>query len=452
VTASVWHRPVITEETLDQLAERQARAAVALVRMDKAEEVWPLLRHSPDPRLRSFIVNWLNPLNADPKLIVAELDRIDPNTKPTPAEGQQLMDTILFHHETSMRRALILALGTYGTEGLSSGEREPLISKLLDLYRNDPDSGIHGAAEWTLRKWGQQEKLKELVAELMKVKDWGERRWYVNGQGQTYAVIEGPVEFRMGSPPTEPKRDVTVETPRHLVIPRRFAIAAKEVTVEQWKRFERTNTQLGSPPSFVNQHSPDPDGPMIGFTWYIAANYCNWLSEQEGLPKDQWCYLPNEAGAYAEGMTIPADVLERTGYRLPTEAEWEYACRAGALTSRYYGHSIALLDAYARYAANSNERAWMCGSLLPNDLGLFDMLGNECEWVQNSKHRVTQEKRGLSSDIINMSESIYERNPRLLCGGSLDDQPAKVRSAKRGWSPPGDPNDFYGFRPSRTYP
>ena len=141
-----------------------------------------------------------------PKLIAAELDRIDPNAKPTPAQGQQMMDAILFHPETSLRRALILALGTYGTEGLSPGEREPLIGKLLDLYRNDPDAGIHGAAEWTLRQWKQQEKLKELDAELMKVKDWGDRRWFVNSQGQTFAVIEGPVEFRMGSPPTEPDR------------------------------------------------------------------------------------------------------------------------------------------------------------------------------------------------------------------------------------------------------
>ena len=67
MTASVWHRPVITEETKDRLAERQARAAVALVRMGKAEELWALLRHSADPRLRSFIVNWLNPLGADPE-------------------------------------------------------------------------------------------------------------------------------------------------------------------------------------------------------------------------------------------------------------------------------------------------------------------------------------------------------------------------------------------------
>jgi len=451
VTASVWHRPTVQEEFKDRLAERQARAAVALVRMGKAEEVWTLLRHSADPRLRSFIVNWLNPLVADPKLIAAELDRIAPNAKPTPAEGQQLMDAVLFHPETSMRRALILALGTYGTEGLSPGERKPLIGKLLDLYRNDPDSGIHGAAEWTLWKWGQKEKLKELDAELMKAKERGNRRWFVNRQGQTYAVIDGPVEFRMGSPPTQPNRHLTLENPRRLVIPRRFAIAAKEVTLEQWQRFERTHTELGLPPSFVNQWSPDPDGPMIGFTWYIAANYCNWLSEQEGLPKDQWCYLPAEGNAYGDGMTIPADVLERTGYRLPTEAEWEYACRAGTVTSRYYGHSIDLLDAYARSQANSKDHAWSCGSLLPNDLGLFDMLGNEFEWVQDSSRRTMRERKGLVNDNINVYELLNDKNPRILRGASFGDRPAGVRSAERNWMTPAYRGLYNGFRPFRTY-
>ena len=89
VTASVWHRPVVKEEIKDRLAERQARAAVALVRMGKAEEVWPLLRHSADPRLRSFIVNWLNPLGADPE---ADRRRTRPDStptraSPTPAHG-----------------------------------------------------------------------------------------------------------------------------------------------------------------------------------------------------------------------------------------------------------------------------------------------------------------------------------------------------------------------------
>jgi formylglycine-generating enzyme required for sulfatase activity/tetratricopeptide (TPR) repeat protein len=452
VAASVWHRPVVSEEIKDQLAERQARAAVALVRMGKAEGVWSLLRHSADPRLRSFIINWLNPLGADPKLIAIECDRIDPNVTPTPAQGQQRMDAVLFHPETSQRRALILVLGTYGTEGLSAGERESLISKLLDLYRNDPDAGIHGAAEWTLKKWGQQDKLKEVDAQLIKRKDWGERRWFLNGQGQTFAVIEGPVEFRMGSPPTEPKRNVTMETPRRLLIPRRFAIAAKEVTVEQWQRFEQTHPQHGLPPSFVKQWSPDPDGPMIGFTWYIAANYCNWQSEQEGLPRDQWCYLRNESGAYAEGMTIPANVLDRTGYRLPTEAEWEYACRSGTMTSYYFGLSSELLEKYAWYQANGKEHAWSCGSLLPNDLGLFDMLGNEIEWVQDSTRRPLRKRRGLSYDDIEIAKHVNERYPRLLRGGTFNFQPASVRSALRDWNAPALRYSRHGFRPSRTYP
>ncbi len=456
VTTSVWHRPTVQEDVKDRLAERQARAATALVRMGKAEEVFPLLRHGADPRLRSFIVNWLSPLGADPKLIVAELDRIDPNAKPTPAQGQQFMDAILFYTETSLRRALILSLGTYPMEGLSPGEREPLITKLLDLYRNDPDAGIHGAAEWTLRQWGQQEKIREMDAQLMKVKDRGERRWYVNGQGQTFAVIDGPVEFGMGSPPTDMERTPGNEPLRRMAIPRRFAIAAKEVTVEQFQRFLKlggiTIDRYQVSADFLSKYSPDPEGPWIAPDWYTAAHYCNWLSEQEGLPKDQWCYLPNEAGAYDEGMTIPADVLLRTGYRLPTEAEWEFTCRSGAVTSRYYGHSLNLLDAYARYQLNSKQHAWRCGSLFPNDLGLFDLLGNMYEWCQDSWRPSKSVKKAIHNDVITITESIVAKNPRILRGGTFIGGAAGVRSANRNRGAPANRDGNNGFRPSRTYP
>jgi hypothetical protein len=307
VTASVWHRPVIPEKAKDRLAERQARAAVALVRLGQAAEVWPLLRHSADPRLRSFLVNWLNPLGADPQVIAAELAQRDsPATRPVrrgspdPAESDDRrspqastpkMEAILFHPETSTRRALILALGTYGADSLSLGQREPLIARLLDLYEHDPDAGIHGAAEWTLRQWGQQAKVDAEEAKLRgQEKDPGQRRWYVNGQGQTFVLIDGPVEFRMGSPPTEPNRD-SDETPHRQIISRRFAIATKEVTVEQYQRFVRENRQFGlaDRQNDLDHYSPDPNGPMTDVSWFGAAAYCNWLSQQEGLPRDQWC-------------------------------------------------------------------------------------------------------------------------------------------------------------------
>jgi hypothetical protein len=181
--------------------------------------------------VRSFIVNLLVPLRADPRILAAELDRLQAVAKPAPVGGQQVMDAILYDPETSMRRALILALGTFGSEGLSPDERAPLVDKLLDLYRNDPDAGIHGAAAWTLRQWTQQAKLQDADADLMKPKHQGDRRWLVNSQGQTYTVIEGPVEFHMGSPPTETERE-PAELLHPCSIPGRFALAATEVTVD----------------------------------------------------------------------------------------------------------------------------------------------------------------------------------------------------------------------------
>ena len=361
------------------------------------------------------------------------------------------MDEILFHPETSTRRALILALGTNSSERLSSGEQEPLIARLLDLYRNDSDAGVHGASEWALRQWKQQEQLQAADAELGQLKDRGRRRWYVNGQGQTLVLVEGPVEFRMGSPPSESERD-SDETPHRRSIPRRFAIAAKEVSIDQYERFTREYPHFNLELSSLHKNSPNPDGPMISVSWYGAVAYCNWLSKEEGLPFDQWCYLPNEKQEYDQGMTVPVDFLSRTGYRLPTEAEWEYACRAGASTSRYYGHSLGLLEKYAWYRDDSRDHAWPCASLLPNDLGLFDMLGNVYEWCQESHESYQPASVGATTDDRNMSAPIDIDNPRMLRGGAFTNRPALARAADRNWIALSIRNYDLGFRLARTYP
>src|SRR5882762_8004362 len=81
-------------------------------------------------------------------------------------------------------------------------------------------------------------------------------------------------------------------------------------------------------------------------------------------------------------MRFRPNFLSLTGYRLPTEAEWEYACRAGAVTSRFYGGAEEMLDRYAWYFGNFRDRAWPVGRLKPNDYGLFDVYGNVIEWCQ----------------------------------------------------------------------
>ena len=149
-------------------------------------------------------------------------------------------------------------------------------------------------------------------------------------------------------------------------------------------------------------------------------------------------------------MKVVPDALERSGYRLPTEAEWEYACRAGAVTSRYYGVSVELLGQYAWFSQNSRDRAWPCGQVKPNDLGLFDMLGNVFEWCLDEYGDYPSAQVTSVNDIINTSSHV-NTNPRLLRGGAFGDPPANVRSAYRSWLAPSIRLFIYGFRPSRTY-
>ena len=262
--------PDATADAQDQLAQRQARAAVALMRLEQGEKVWNLLRHSPDPSVRSYIVNWLKPLAVEPKALMTRLESLAQNPGSIPKDGKSRMDKLLFHPVTSERRALILALGGYNLDELSPDKREPLVEHLRKMYCNDPDAGIHGAAEWMLRRWKHEEKLAAIDVELKKLKDRGNRRWYVNSEGQTLAVIEGPIEFSMGSPVSEPDRD-SEETPHRQPINRRFAIATKEVTVEQYQRFLKENPKIAR--LEIDRYSPEPTGPMNGITWYEAAAY-----------------------------------------------------------------------------------------------------------------------------------------------------------------------------------
>lgn len=187
---------------------------------------------------------------------------------------------------------------------------------------------------------------------------------------------------------------------------------------------------------------------MNWVTWYDAAAFCNWLSDKEGIDKKEWCYLQNEDGGYAEGMRLAPDYLHRTGYRLPSEAEWEYACRAGALTSRYYGESEELLRSYAWYTKNSQDR-WMLpvGNRKPNDLGLFDMLGNALEWCQD----YSQSQGLMAAKDTEDKEDVKDKQSRILRGGSFLDPPRLVRSAVRNWDVLSYRSSYVGFRPARTF-
>jgi formylglycine-generating enzyme required for sulfatase activity len=300
-------------------------------------------------------------------------------------------------------------------------------------------------------------------------------------------MIPGPVEFVMGSPHSEGGRRGD-ESQHHRRISRTFAVAAKPVTVQGFQRFLRGNAKReawflagGHVPPLMKRYSPEANGPIIYVDWYRAAAYCNWLSAQEGIPCDQWCYETNEKRLADEDLSayvttllqrhplaaaasssffltvrletvtrLKASYLSLTGYRLPTEAEWEYACRAGAVTSRYYGESEELLGKYGWYMWNSADRTWPVGSKKPNDLGLFDMHGNVWNWCQESYREYPRgEKEGYddNEDVL----SINSQESRSLRGGSFVRLAMYLRSAFRYWNSPADRGSAAGFRPARTF-
>jgi formylglycine-generating enzyme required for sulfatase activity len=445
-----------TDERHETLGRRRAQAGAVLLTLGEAESVWPLFAFPKDgdPTARSYLLARLVDLAADPVTLMRRFE----------AEP-----------DVSAKRALLVALGGFPLDVVPAAEREALAGRLLTLYREHPDPGLHGAIDWVLRqKWGKAKELAGIDAELA-----GEARgrvvvralveaaipvagvpvfvgpflpappaavgkdWFVNGEGQTYAVVRGPVEFTMGSPKTEPGRNEVNEPPHRKRIPRTFVIGTKEVTVEQFLRFRPKH-------DWVKRYSPRPDTPAVTVMWYDAAAYCNWLSEREGIPPDQWCYEPAKGGEFGEGMRMKAGHLKLTGYRLPTEAEWEFACRGGAVTARYHGRGEDLLPRYGWFAKNAEDRAWPVGSLRPNELGLFDTLGNALEWVEDPALLYVT---GQTEDIDNAKLLLIDgRSSRLLRSGSFYNSPIDLRCANRISARPGYRDLSSGFRPVRTLP
>jgi formylglycine-generating enzyme required for sulfatase activity len=251
-------------------------------------------------------------------------------------------------------------------------------------------------------------------------------------------VIAGPVEFVMGSPPNEANRDED-ERQQNMRIRRTFALASKPVTVEQYRQFDR---DYKLPALFTRR----TDLPVVATSWHQAAAYCNWLSKVEGIDEDQWCYEIKDG----QVTKLKANYLRLTGYRLPTEVEMEYATRAGALTSRYYGETEELLGKYAFYTKNSQGKTWPVGSLKPNDLGFFDMQGNVYTWCQerykDSPQGQAKEPGEETEDVL----SINNQESRVMRGGSFSYPTWLVRSAYRNRDVPTYRGNFVGFRPART--
>ncbi len=448
--------PVVDDKLKENFAKKQANAALALAKLNQLETMWPLLIHSQDPRRRSYLIDKFALWNVDHTLILRRLN---------------------LENDNSIRRALIQSLGEYGLEQISIDERKTIIPLLQEIYLKDNDSGVHASAEWLLKSWGENTFLNKTKETWKKNKDLSTKRqveirtrlnkekeksvseWYINGQGQTMVVIPGPVEFLMGSPEGEADRNI-IEKQHRRRISRSFEISSNLITISQYQQFDKNYIK-----TIDGKYARSGDLPAINITWFMASGYCNWLSQQEGIPKDQWCY---EMDGKGNVTALKKDYLSLKGYRLPTEAEMEYASRAGSITARYFGETDVLLSKYAWNNRNSQNQTWPVGSLKPNDFGLFDMLGNCFNWCMDIYKSYPQVEGGVVEDKENeltisavdlflvfkflerKNGSPLENLGRVLRGGSFVSHESLARSALRGYNIPFVPLDFVGFRLAKT--
>jgi formylglycine-generating enzyme required for sulfatase activity len=232
------------------------------------------------------------------------------------------------------------------------------------------------------------------------------------------SISEG--KFTMGSPKSEANRE-TDEGPVHEVLIDAFWMSKYEVTWELYNLFVNrtidgvTNTSMGldvniavdalagATVPYVDMSlgmGTEADFPVGNVTHYAASAFCEWLSAKTG------CF-----------------------YRLPTEAEWEYAARAGSSTAYHFGDDITALDDYAWHYKNSDDTYHNVGQKKPNAWGLHDMHGNVAEWTLDQYLPEAYQKREKIS--MNPWEFATTEYPRIVRGGSYDDDAEALRSADR---------------------
>jgi formylglycine-generating enzyme required for sulfatase activity len=394
------HRPwlrrrleLVVEQQPEDAFKAAERVRLGTQRADAAIALWYL----GDPRKATDVLK----VDKDPESLTQFVHRC----KQRGMQAGDLWDGLIQASDTTVRYGLLLTLTEFERAEIPDSQRKQWGKQLADWHANDPKSAIHSACGWQLRHWGE-DKLADDVDQKPLACD-PQREWFVtevkyseddNAEKDYFTfIVFPPGLFIMGSPEHEGGR-FDDETLREVQIEQPFALCDREVTNAQYRRFVASRN--GDEGAYTGKR----DLPAVNMCWNDAVEYCQWL--------------------------------ERFGVRvrLPSEREWEYACRAGTITPFSHGSDVALLQNYARcYSSPTEERnISRCGALWPNPRGLFDIHGNVLEWCSDQDGEWAGD--------------------RVIRGGSWLYGPLSSRSAYRGSEQPSYRHRVPGFRVAAVLP
>ena len=212
-------------------------------------------------------------------------------------------------------------------------------------------------------------------------------------------------------------------------------------------KYETTFDEYDAFCSATGRSKPDDKGwgrgqrPVINVSWWDAIAYCNWLSEKEKLPKA----YDNNGNLLDKDGKVTTDPSKVVGYRLPTEAEWEYAARGGNKSKGYKYSGSDNVGDVAWYSENSGKKTQEVGKKAPNELGIYDMSGNVWEWCSDWYGSYSS---SAQTNPYNSTAGSY----RVIRGGSWYSNVTYVRVANRDDYSPTSAKYSLGFRIARTVP
>jgi formylglycine-generating enzyme required for sulfatase activity/serine/threonine protein kinase len=284
----------------------------------------------------------------------------------------------------------------------------------------------------------------------------GPREVWRNSLGMTFVLIPAG-QYERGAGPGESDASAD-ERPRHLVrISRDFLVGQHEVTQSQYQQVTGRNPSWFSAQGDGNAKVAKVDTsqfPVENVTWFDSIEFANRLSQREGRP-----LYYQLAGEQREGdkiISATVTVAGGDGYRLLTEAEWEYVARAGTATAFPWGDSLSPQQAnfdvgvQYRFPFSAQEQSFQrpvpVGFYAPSPWGLYDTAGNVWEWVGDWYG--ADEYQRHASDVAVDPQGPMQGVDRVLRGGSWSSNSKNCRPARRSMNRPSNSNDYTGFRPA----
>ena len=410
-----------------------------------------------DPESLTQFVHRCRDRDVTPAELIQCLDKVQSLRKQLSGDKRRRMtrcNTRYYWHRVSLSWSIPEARG------------EPLVDRLVNSYATDPASRA-----WSLRlaatALGLSEEATRVDHTPLDYDPTGERDWFVQEvKSQTDGlfgtgigardlriyftfVVFPPSEYVMGSSVGEVDRK-TDEELHQVEITHRLAVSDRELT---WEQFNAAGMKVPGGTTHQETWSAQfkrdlvPQGPAFGVNWFEAVDYCRWLTAQVGMSESQQCYADKETlETDTDGNPVDWRLdLTRPGFRLLTEAEWEYVCRSDTRTRFSFGCDEGLLGRYAWYADNSKRWSHVVGELRPNPRGLLDIHGNLHEWCHDwhGKYEVSP---AAARDPL----GALRGSDRVARGGSWRLFARVCRSASRIRYHPAYWGNVLGFRVARS--